>query len=1091
MRLSFIFIFAALLQVSASTRAQKVSIQQKNISLEQVFKQIRIQAGYNVLFNGDLIKNAKPIHINVKEAEVTAVMDLALANQDLTYSIKDKTIILEKKEPSFLEHLAARWAVIDIRGKVVDAEGKPLPGASVKVKNSGKSESANAKGEFFLRNVEEGAVLVISFIGYENKEVKASADMGNIALVLSDNILDQVQVIAYGTTSRRLSTGNVSTVKAEDIAKQPVSNPLLTLQGRVPGLVVTQQSGLPGASFTVRIQGQNSIGKGNDPFYVVDGVPYPSQLPVNNAGDIIPFGGGNPMNYINPADIESISILKDADATAIYGSRAANGAVIITTKKGKAGVTEVDFNLQQGFGKVTRRLDLLNTHQYIEMRNEAIKNDGNIPSLDNGDYDLMLWDTNRYTDWQKELIGGISQYTNLNGNISGGTETTQFLLGGTFLRESTVFPGNFDDKKGTIHFFVTNSSLNKRFNLQLTGNYQIDVNKLPGIDLTQNAIQLAPNSPALYNSDGSLNWAPNVAGSSTWENPLRYLNVKYENKTNNLISSLLLRYSILPSLEIKSTFGYNYLTANDSKTTPLIYFSPETRLSETNGTLFGDNNIASWIIEPQISYKQKVAKGNLEILVGSTINKSITDGLRLNAMGFNTDLSLNDISSAALVTVASKIRSIYKYNAVFGRVGYNWQDEFLLNLTARRDGSSRFGNRNLFHDFASIAGAWIFSQENFIRQNLSFISFGKLKFSFGTTGNDQIGDYEFVSRYENNNVDIPYQGTTALKPNGLANPYLKWEETKKMSIGLDLGFLKDRLLFTANYNHNRSSNQLINYVLPIITGFNSITKNLPATVQNSGIELALSSKSIQTKNFTWSSNINLTIPKNKLIAFPDLINSNLSNSLVIGQPLNIIKVIRLSGVDPITGLYQFFDKNGELTFNPNPAYLNDNDANIVLNLDPKYYGGFQNNFKYKKLELDILFQFNKGIGGNSFGTGALPGSKGYNQYNSVLNRWQEEGDHKQTQRYNADFSHFLSFFYANSYSDASFSDASYIRLKNLSLSWQLPEIWCKNTHLKTCNIYLLGQNLLTITNYKGLDPENKLIVLPPLKVITLGLRLSL
>jgi len=316
MRLTTVLLIATIMQVSAGSFAQKISLNEKNAPLEKIFDKIRLQSGYDFLFNRELLKTAKPVDIKIKNADIEDALAICFKGQPFTYTLEEKTIVIKEKTPTFLERVVDRWAVIDVHGRVVDQEGKPLPGATVKVKGTGKSVSTNAKGEFYLEKVEENVVLVISFIGYLNKEVGARKDMGNIVLDLSDSKLDEVQVIAYGTTTRRLSTGNISAVKAEDIAKAPVANPLLAIQGRVPGITITQNNGISGGGVTVLIQGQNSIGKGNDPFYVIDGVPYVSQmLPTMNAGQSILGGSGgvnfgsgisvgNPLNYINPADIE-------------------------------------------------------------------------------------------------------------------------------------------------------------------------------------------------------------------------------------------------------------------------------------------------------------------------------------------------------------------------------------------------------------------------------------------------------------------------------------------------------------------------------------------------------------------------------------------------------------------------------------------------------------------------------------------------------------------------------------------------------------------------------------------------------------------
>ncbi|HWW40891.1 SusC/RagA family TonB-linked outer membrane protein [Pedobacter sp.] len=939
-------------------------------------------------------------------------------------------------------------------------------------------------------------MLVISFIGYLPKEVSVSANMGNVVLEQSLSKLDEVQVIAYGTTTQRLSTGNVTTIKADVIEKQPVNNPLLALQGRVPGLFIEQATGFAGTGVKVRIQGENSISNGNDPLYVIDGIPFMSQL--LSLGDITSVQGrsdnnssGNPLSFINPYDIESIDVLKDADATAIYGSRAANGAILITTKKGKAGDMRVNLNLQSGWAKVPRKLDLMNSQQYLEMRREALKNDG-IVTPDPGPYsDSDLngnWDTSRYTDWQKELIGGNATYQDLNTFVSGGNDRTTFLVGAGRHRETTVFPGHYADSKTSVRFNLINTSANQKFKIQFSGAYLFDNNQLPNQDLTLTAMILAPVSPALYKSDGSINWAPTTLGNSTFiSNPIGYMFNSFLNKTSNLMSNLTLSYQIMPGLDIKSEFGYNKLNTDIIKKNLVQSQPPEILLDASRSTVFINNDINSWSIEPQLTYNHNISRGKIELLLGTTISKNTSLGSGILASGFSNDLVMEDILSATSVSAMSSINSIYKYNALFGRINYNWEDRYIINLTGRRDGSSRFGPQSQFHNFTSVGGAWIFSNEEFIKEHFSWLSFGKLRASYGTTGNDQIGDYRFLSLYDPLQQQIPYQGIVAYQPNRLTNPYLEWEETRKLQFGLDLGFLKDRILLNANYYRNRSSNQLSSYVLPITTGFGFIDKNKIDKVENSGWDLMIASTNIQNKNFKWSSSINVTVPKTLLRQTNDV---RFPATVIVGAPLSAIKVYHFLGVDPATGVYQFEDHNGNPTSTPDPAL----DANVLLDLAPKFYGGFSNSFSYKGFQLDFLFSFVKQIGQNQ-GFGFYTPSDGYgkgNQLVSLLDRWQRPGDISSIQRYTTNRSDVTQAWRNAVNSDATWADASYIRLKNVSLSWQLPENWSKHANLQNCSLFVQGQNLWTFTRYKGLDPETKgSTTLPPLRVVTIGLKVTL
>jgi TonB-linked SusC/RagA family outer membrane protein len=751
----------------------------------------------------------------------------------------------------------------------------------------------------------------------------------------------------------------------------------------------------------VRIQGENSIANGSDPLYVIDGVPIDAQLPNTGidgalgSGTLQGFvsGVGNPLNYLNPLDIESVEVLKDADATAIYGSRAANGAILITTKKGKAGGMKFDLNMETGWGRMTRRLDMMNTRQYLDMRYEAFKNDGidwTKPGVSAND--LKLWDTTRYTNWQDELLGGTARYNNFNASVSGGSSLVRYLVSGTYHKETTVFPlpKDFADQKAAVHFNINASNNDQKLRMQFSGNYMFDDNQLSSNDMTRTALLLEPNAPPLLNADGSISWAPDVNGNTSLGSEAnvmvqRYL--KYVNKTDNLVSSLRLDYTILKGLNIGSSFGYNYMQTNDFKPDPLIAVAPELRASTQRSASFGNRNLQSWIIEPQASYRTTIRKGTLDLLAGSTFqNKSATSGY-VTGNGQISDDLLDNLNSAATVSKGPSSVSQYKYNALFGRASYNWNDQYIITLNARRDGST-------FHNFGSVGAAWLFSNESFFKNRFGFISFGKLRGNYGTTGSDQIGDYRYMSLYDFINVSAPYQGIVGLTPAGLPNPSLGWEETKKLQAGIDLGFWQDRLVINANFVRNRSSNQLLSYNLPYQSGVTSYLVNFPATIQNKAWEFVATGKLIQNKNLNWTSSINVTVPQNKLVAFPNLANSSYASYLVVGKPINtstaqVLKYHWL-GVASGTGDYLYADANGHPTIAPTKE-----DRTVWISTNPKFYGGFQNNISYKSLQLDFIFQFVKHTGYNdvAFQNGFLryPGmfDAGYsNQPTMVLDRWQ-------------------------------------------------------------------------------------------------------
>ncbi|MES2328761.1 MAG: SusC/RagA family TonB-linked outer membrane protein [Bacteroidota bacterium] len=1118
MKCTAILLLAACLSASAGTSAQTVSLSEKRISLEKALLAIKKQSGYNLFYKVEMLQAyGKPVDVNIKNVSVPEALQEVFRNQTLTYEVAGTTIIVkeksEKKLDLLTEGLNPRLDISpppppnpDVTITVLNTDNQPLEGASIIIKGQNKGIATDINGRATLRGVDPNATVIISFTGYVNQEYKLSSNPGLksgvtnltalIRLAASTNELDQVQIIAYGSTSKRLQTGNVTTVKGEDIEKQPVNNPLLALEGRVPGLFITQVNGIPGGGISIQIQGQNSIGSGNDPLYVIDGVPYPSQNQATVFGGASGTPGilgkssagsqfsGNPLSYINASDIESISVLKDADATAIYGSRAANGAILITTKKGKAGPTKLDITLQQGWGKVGHFLDLMNSQQYLQMRKEGKRNDNT--AVSSSDYDLNgLWDSTRYTDWQKVMIGGTAGYSNYGVTISGGTTNIQYLVGGTYHRETTVFPGNFANQDVSVHFNISSTSANQKFHFQFSGSYLSDHNSLPGIDLTQ-YVFLAPVAPALYNPDGTLNWAPNpnASGNSSWVNPLAQQYNLYDNTTSSLVSNATLSYRILPGLELKSNFGFTSLTANEFAGVLINSIAPESRPAYTRTSQFSFNTLKSWIIEPQLNYNRNIWNGKIDVLVGASVQQQGNDGKQITASGFANDQLMKDLKSATSWFSGVADISDYKYNGGFGRINYNWQDKYMINLTARRDGSSRFGDYNRFHNFASAGLGWIFSQEVFAKKYIPFLSFGKLKGSYGTTGNDQIGNYSYLNLYNSQAFGNPYQGVTSQAPGGLSNPYLQWEETRKLALGIDLGFWKDRVLISAMYNRNRSSNEVINYTLSTVTGFTSIKENFPALVQNTSWEFLLNTRNISTNQFSWSSSFNLTIPQNKLISFPGLAQSSFSGKLYIGQPLTILNNYSFYGVDPATGTYLVRNVNGTPTSSPNFT----TDLTVFYTTLPKFYGGFQNSFNYKGFQLDFLLQFVSQVNNNFYGNpAAIPGSFGAgkgNQTVSELARWQKPGDISFFARFSSNFQ--------GTSGDRVVEDLSYARLKNLSFSYQFGGKFIKKAHLQNLGLFLNAQNVFTLTPYKGFDPENlNTTTLPPLRVVTLGIKVGI
>lgn len=1111
MKLTIILLLGASFQLSAKGISQTITLALTDAPLEKVFHAIEKQTEFTFFVKDELLSQAKNVTINVKSLSIHQVLDMCFKNQPLKYAINGKIITIAARslkagEGRSLHQLNNENDLIDVKGRVVNENNEPIEGVNVTEKGTKNVTATNVIGEFFLKGVAKSSVLIFTSVSMERFELKVE-DRNFLDVALRTKVTAMQEVVinkGYYTETRKFSTGNVAKISSNEIERQPVSNVLLALQGRVPGLFITQNTGVPGGGIRVQINGRNNLTptSGSDPLYIIDGVPYSSQMLstftggptgniLNNSGGPVGSGAGNPLNYINPADIESIEVLMDADATAIYGSRAANGAILITTKKGRNGPIKVNVDIQNGWGKIIKKIDLLNTQEYREMRREAFKNDNVAPSMSNAP-DLLLWDSTRNTDWQEKLIGNTAQFSQITTSVSGGNSNSQYLISGTYQRQTSVFPGNFEDKRGSMHFNINGSSSNQKFNIQLTGSFLFDKNLLPANDFTNTAIALAPNAPEAYKQDGSLNWenAPN-GGTITWINPYSSLVKIYETKTYNIVSNAVVSYKLFPFLNIRSSFGYTYLQANEFQAFPNSSLPPEYVSVSPRNAWYTNSNINSLIIEPQVNFQKAFSIGKIDFLAGATIQQRNSNGQQLQGAGYNSDQVMRDLLSATSVLVNGTDFSIYKYNALYSRFNYNLKDKYILNLTARRDGSSRFGSKNQFHNFWSIGSAWIFTEENLIKHNIPFVSFGKIRGNYGTSGNDQIGDYRFMNLFTQINAGVPYQGTNGLEPTGLPNPYFQWEETKKLQIGIDLGFYNDRINVSGSYIENKSSNHLLSYLLPINTGFSGILENFPATIKNSLWEFVLNTVNVKLNKFKWSSNINLTIPKNKLVDFPNYSSTTYASGtlgIIPGYPLGVVKAYHYLGINPSNGLYQVEDINGNPTSQPV-----DLDRKVIINPQVKYYGGISNNITYKSFELNFLFQFVKKLG-NPYLFRSVPGAFSLgegNQPKVVLTRWQKAGDVTNIRAYTQN-TNLQSEYGVIGGSDFIYQDASYIRLKNVSFSWQIPSIWRKKIKLQECRLYLHGQNLLTITNFKGLDPENNSVLqLPPLKMFTVGLQVSL
>ncbi|WP_437920639.1 SusC/RagA family TonB-linked outer membrane protein [Sphingobacterium sp. LRF_L2] len=1059
----------------------KVSLPAKKMTAKETLNFLQRQTGFRFSYiTADLNQENKETVV-LQGDNLAEILERLFKGTKLYYEQIGKNIVIKKRKDdgatNSVENSRREVVQRSLRGLVRDEKAHPLAGVTVKVKEGSQLVFTDANGRFDIPDVSVlQPTIVLSYLGYQTKEyvfdVENSTDAVTLDLIPDFGNIDAVTVIAYGTTSKRVSTSSTAGIGSDVIARAPVNNPLEALQGRIAGLEVNSSSGLPGSSFTVRLRGLNSSRQeGNAPLYIVDGIPYFSESLNVFSGD---NGSQSPLTAINPADIERIDVLKDADATAIYGSRGANGVILITTKKGKAGRTAVNANVYTGAGKVTKQLDMLSTSEYLELRKEAFANSEVTPDPELPD--LFQWSSTEDQNWQKRLLGNTAKLTEANFSVSGGSELTNFLLSGTFRTESTVQPGDNGYKKGSGMLNIGHRTASNNFSVSATANFTSDLNDALATDISQ-YYNLPPNMP-IYDASGDYYWYGNI------QNPIAFLERSHESRNKALLTSTTLRYSPLKGLNLAANLGYNYTALNQLQMYPLRSFNPAT--ATTNMSYFGNSSVSSYNIEPQATYTIQLGKGTLDALAGATWHQAVRDGESLIAEDFTSDSQLDNISAAVTIRPRTFRYSKYKYQAAFARLTYNWDNRYIVNGTFRRDGSSRFGPERRVGNFGSLGAAWVLSEEDWFSSALPIVSFAKLRGSYGSTGNDQIGDYGFLDTWSY--TSYPYDGVAGLYPTRVANPAYSWERNRKLEMGLETGFLQGRLTLNVNHYRNRSDNQLIEQVLSAQTGFSGFTANLPGIVENKGWEFEISSTNIKSEHFEWNTSANLTVSRNKLVAYPGLEGSGLESVYAIGQPLDIVFGYKFTGVDPETGIAQFADLNGDGEVNPELA-----DMQVLGTRLPEFFGGINNTFRYKNFDLSFLLQFVKQKGeGINFGYSA-PAAIGImtNFDRSVLDRWREFGNMTDIPRAAAVSTDEAYTIYNTFYrhSDAQWVDASFLRLKNVMISYDFTSL-LPQLKSQRISLYGQGQNLFTVTNYEGFDPETKGRVVPPLKYYTIGIRLT-
>lgn len=1097
MKLIAIFLFAACMQVSAKGYSQNVTLNMKNAPLQKVFKEINRQTGFQFFYKDELLKDAGRVDIEVKDATVDETLKQCFANLPITFAILDNTIVVKEKVE--LSGLPAGLPAdnipppLDITGVVKNEKDEPVAGASVVIKGTTKGTTTDANGFFELKNLNNNDILIISGTNIETMEVKvARKTLLNVTAKIKVSEIDQVQVIGYGETTKRMNTGTVATVKGKEIQDRPVSNILQALQGKLSGVSITNGNAGIGATSSILIRGQNSITSSGDPLLIVDGVVMNLKQGTSVAdGATGMMSSLSQLNYLNPSDIESVDVLKDADATSIYGSRGTNGVILITTKKAALGKTQTAINITTGWKSATVPIKRLNTQQYLQMRKDAYATGNMIdptsvinpitPTAADAP-DLLTWDQNAYTDFTKMEMGNPAPNYTADISMTGGTKMLNFLTSASYSKMYDVYMFNPYQERATGRIQLNHTSLNNKFTAHVGALFGVDNLKIPFFSQVQGGSTTTYNPPnfPLYQNDGSYNYGVYNFNPGHFQgyNPLPNQYVSNKTKTNNVLLDADFSYTIAKGLVAKLQTSFN----SQVNASHFLYTSKALNQQDIfTAYPHGDhstNAYTSMNIEPQLTYSRKVSKANVLLLVGGTYLKENTAMNSVKIDNPGSDALLSNYGSGNPLTGMSTSGED-KFESVFGRFTTDWDKKYLLNINFRRDGSSRFGPNNRFANFAAAGAAWIFSNESFVKNNLPFVSYGKLRGSYGTTGNNNIANYQYIgllSAY----ADAPgyaYNGTLSLL--NYANPDVRWETTRKTDIGIELGFLKNRITINATWYRSLTTDLLVALPLTGQSGFTSYSGNFPGKVQNTGLEFELVTQNTgPASKLQWVTKFNISHNANILKSFPGLANSTYANLLKVGRPLGsnffLENTYHFKGIDPATGLPQIEDTNNDGAIDWTDIY-NTPDSWIGTSA-ATVWGGLTNTISYKRFTLDIFAQFSNGTLVR-WNYRNVPSGLMFNPDADMAgNYWMKPGDVSKYPRLITDangvpeYTNLLVTAYPQS--DANLFRSYYIRLKNVQLSYALPEKLLAKLKLTNASFYISGENLAVYTPVKlGKDPE--------------------
>ena len=935
-----------------------------------------------------------------------------------------------------------------ISGSVSDEDGSPLVGASVVEVGTNNGVVADFDGNFSI-SVSDDASLSVSFLGYVT-QVVAVGDNTSIDIVLSEGgQLDEVVVTGYGSESRRLLTDNIASLGSEDISEIPTPNVFNTFAGKVAGVQVTQTNGKVESGFNFRIRGQASISASSQPLYVLDGIPL---ITYNESSNGAPT---NPLITLSPNEIESIDILKDASAASIYGSQGANGVVIITTKKGKAGKAKFNLNISNGVSNPSNYRDWMNAAEYIEIFSEAGRNGYNLgidfTSFMEGRFDRYsngTWREGTYdTDWEKiALVEGSVQDADFS--VSGGSDNTNYFFSVAYNETEGIVLGNSLDKisaRANISTAVTDK-LTLNFNL---GYGRTDIDRIANDNAfvtPLQAIAQSPISPAYVDGEPFSN---TVYVNFLLEDKYANYNTIIRRNTGKVSADL----DLFSGLTFTSEFAYDLYGQSEDQ-----FRGSLTPFMSTNGSGYASNaTTENYIVTNYLNYEYANDYSSLDLTVGSSLNKSKRRFSSVSGEQFPSD-DFQTIASAAEITAGSGSFTSFSFVGYFARATYNIQDKYLFKAGLRRDGSSRFGENVQFGNFPSFSAGWILSNEDFIGENI--FSFLKLRGSWGEVGNAAIGNFAALGLFG----ATSFNQRPGLQPTQPSNQDLSWETTTQTDVSVQFGLLDDKITGELTYYNKDTDDLLFGEPIPGSSGFTSLTKNIGA-VKNTGVEFLLNTVNIKNNDFSWSSSLNLATNENEVVTLPngeDAISGR--NILREGEPINAFYLVEYAGVNPDNGNALFYDADGVATESYSADY-----RKVVGNPFPNFIGGLTNYISYKNFELS--FTFSAEFGASIYNAGGrfqqTSGDWFDNQTRDQLRRWRQPGDITDVP------AAAIAGGNGTQHSTRYLQDGDFIRLKDLNLSYSIPQDLISSVGLEKARIYLSGINLLTITDYDGYDPESR------------------